>query len=54
MHHHYRSLGGWTFAFESYYELNITARLDTPAVQAMQKIIDPICMLNLKNKLLNN
>ncbi|CAF4295701.1 unnamed protein product, partial [Rotaria sordida] len=24
MHHHYRSLAGWTFAFNDYYDLNIT------------------------------
>ena len=41
MHHHYRSLGGWTFAFKDYYELNITANLDTPEFNALQNIVDP-------------
>ena len=31
LHHHYRSLGGWTFAFEPYYEapVNLTELLDS-------------------------
>ena len=44
MHHHYKSLGGWTFAFKPYYELNITAKLDLPGIQALQRIVDPMCM----------
>ena len=42
-HHHYKSIGGWTFAFGDYYELNITKKLDTPEFFAMQRIIDPYC-----------
>ncbi len=41
MHHHYRSLGGWTFAFKDYYELNITAYLDDPRMQELANIVDP-------------
>ncbi|KAK6175197.1 hypothetical protein SNE40_013710 [Patella caerulea] len=41
LHHHYRSLGGWTFAFSDYYSLNFTAQLDNPQTQAMADIIDP-------------
>lgn len=41
MHHHYRSLGGWTFAFNDYYETNLTRNLDSPRTQAMADIIDP-------------
>ena len=41
MHHMYRSLGGWTFAFSDYYEQNITRYLDHPNTQLMADIIDP-------------
>ena len=43
LHHYYRSLGGWTFAFNDYYALNFTADLDSPYIKAMADIIDPIC-----------
>ncbi|KAL3877581.1 hypothetical protein ACJMK2_035277 [Sinanodonta woodiana] len=42
LHHHYRSLGGWTFAFGDYYDLNFTSQLDNPNTQKMANIIDPI------------
>ena len=41
VHHQYRNLGGWTFAFEDYYDLNITAHLDDPLTLTMSEIIDP-------------
>ena len=41
MHHHYKSLGGWTFAFNDYHELNITGNMDTPEFNALQRIVDP-------------
>ena len=41
-HNHFRSLGGWTFAFNSYYVLNITANVDSYGIFALQKIVDPI------------
>ena len=44
MHHHYRSLGGWTFAFTDYIALNITGDVDEPNTQKMFSIIDPLCM----------
>ena len=40
--HHYRSLGGWTFAFKEYYELNLTERFTTPQFSKMMDIIDPL------------
>lgn len=43
MHHHYRSLGGWTFAFSDYLDLNITAYVDDPNMQKLAAIIDPYC-----------
>ena len=45
MHHHFRSLGGWTFAFKDYIDLNITAYVDDPKMQDLAKIVDPYCKL---------
>ncbi|XP_078610553.1 autocrine proliferation repressor protein A-like isoform X2 [Branchiostoma floridae x Branchiostoma japonicum] len=42
LHHFYRALGGWTFAFDDYYDINITARLDDPNFEKMAAIIDPL------------
>ncbi|XP_025076722.1 autocrine proliferation repressor protein A-like [Pomacea canaliculata] len=42
LHHHFRAYGGWTFAFNDYYELNFTGQLDNPNTQLMADIIDPI------------
>ena len=39
------NLGGWTFAFSDYHDLNITTKLDSPQFNAMQRIIDPLCIL---------
>ncbi|CAF0973466.1 unnamed protein product [Adineta ricciae] len=41
MHHHFRSLAGWTFAFNDYYELNITQYVDHPNLGKMGQIVDP-------------
>ena len=43
MHHHFRSLGGWTFAFKDYTDLNITGYVDDPRMQDLGKIVDPYC-----------
>lgn len=43
LHHHYRSLGGWTFAFADFHDLNITAHLDDAAFEDMAAIVDPRC-----------
>lgn len=40
-HHHFRSLGGWTFAFKDYYELNVTGDLDDPQTAQLTSIVDP-------------
>ena len=37
----YRAYGGWTFAFDDYLALNITANLDSPLLEKMAAIIDP-------------
>ncbi|XP_072043224.1 autocrine proliferation repressor protein A-like [Amphiura filiformis] len=42
LHHHYRSLGGWTFAFNDYYEEGITQFLDHPNTQMLADFIDPL------------
>ena len=42
LHHHYRSLGGWTFAFDAYYQVKFTADLDNPSTQKMATYIDPL------------
>ncbi|XP_059147483.1 autocrine proliferation repressor protein A-like [Physella acuta] len=42
MHHHFRSLGGWTFEFWDYYNLSITYDLDSPNIPLMQEVIDPL------------
>nr|XP_054762652.1 autocrine proliferation repressor protein A-like [Lytechinus pictus] len=42
LHHMYRSLGGWTFAFEDYYTENVTLYLDEPNTQKLADIVDPL------------
>ncbi|XP_077980688.1 autocrine proliferation repressor protein A-like [Glandiceps talaboti] len=41
LHHHYRSLGGWTFAFDDYYQEDITMEIDNPMTQQLFDIVDP-------------
>lgn len=41
MKHHYRALGGWTFAFKPYYEQNLTVELDNPRTKELAKLVDP-------------
>ncbi|KAK2145907.1 hypothetical protein LSH36_648g01071, partial [Paralvinella palmiformis] len=41
LHGHYESLGGWTYVFNDYYEVNLTRELDNPSVQMMMDHIDP-------------
>lgn len=43
MHHHYRLLGGWTFAFKDYLDLNVTAFIDDQVMQQLTDIVDPYC-----------
>ncbi|XP_059147518.1 autocrine proliferation repressor protein A-like [Physella acuta] len=45
LHHHYQSLGGWTFAFEDYYNLNVTLYLDSPNMPWLRAVIDPLTYL---------
>ncbi|CAL1541759.1 unnamed protein product [Lymnaea stagnalis] len=46
MHHHYRSLGGWTFEFEDYYNESVTYDLDSPNMPLMEAVIDPLTYSN--------
>ncbi|RMZ97242.1 autocrine proliferation repressor A-like [Brachionus plicatilis] len=46
LHKNFRSLGGWTFAFSPYYELNITKYVDSREIFELQKIVDPISYLD--------
>ena len=39
--HHYKSYGGWSFAFADYWALNLTLSFDNPKMQKMFDIIDP-------------
>ncbi|CAF3581131.1 unnamed protein product [Rotaria sp. Silwood1] len=41
LHHHYRSLVGWTFAFNDYFNLNITQYIDSEIFTQMAETIDP-------------
>ena len=43
LHHYYRSLGGWTYAFLSYYLVDFTSMIDRPATQMIEDLVDPIC-----------
>ena len=42
-----QSLAGWTFAFGSYYTLNITQFVDSPNMSKMADIVDPYSALKL-------
>ena len=36
MHHYMKSLGGWPFAFEDYFALNITQYVDDPRMELLR------------------
>lgn len=40
--HHYRALGGWSWALKDYYELNFTSYIDRPELVEMMEIVDPL------------
>ncbi|KAL4239702.1 hypothetical protein ACF0H5_000506 [Mactra antiquata] len=42
LHHVYRALGGWSFAFKSFYDVDITKNLDAPYTEQLGAIVDPI------------
>lgn len=37
-----QAYGGWTFAFKDYCEANITKYIDTPQLEALSKVLDPL------------
>ncbi|BFZ03768.1 hypothetical protein BsWGS_06807 [Bradybaena similaris] len=41
LHHHFRSLGGWTYAFADFYKVNITRFLDDPKFALILAFADP-------------
>jgi PhoPQ-activated pathogenicity-related protein len=41
LHHMYRNLGGWTFAFDDYFAFNFTGRIDDPGLIDLASIVDP-------------
>ena len=40
MHHHFRAYGGWSFALDDFYKMNVTDMLDDEKFQKMQDIVD--------------
>ena len=40
-HHQWKSYGGWTYALQDYYDMDIMTRLDIPEMQLLQTIVDP-------------
>jgi hypothetical protein len=49
LHHHFRAYGGWSFAFEDYWKMNVTMLLDDPKLQKMADIVD---MYEYRDKIL--
>jgi len=45
MVHHYRSLGGWSFAFFNYWTLGLTRYLNQPELLDLMEIVDPYTFL---------
>ncbi|CAL1541763.1 unnamed protein product [Lymnaea stagnalis] len=41
LHHHFRSLGGWSFALGDFQSVNITGQLDSPNMQKLLSVTDP-------------
>ena len=39
--HHYQSLGGWTYAFQDYWNMNITLYATDPVTEVIAEHIDP-------------
>lgn len=41
LHHMFRSLGGWTFAFEPYWSEDVCKYIDSPGLDEMAELVDP-------------
>ncbi|CAF1026861.1 unnamed protein product [Adineta ricciae] len=48
---HYRSLGGWTFAFYDYYVQNITRYMNSPSFDKLAQMVDPYSYIDRYNKM---
>ncbi|CAF3173165.1 unnamed protein product [Rotaria socialis] len=48
---HYRSLAGWTFAFNDYHEMNITRYMNSSAFDKLAAMVDPYSYLDRYNKM---
>ncbi|XP_071814910.1 autocrine proliferation repressor protein A-like [Apostichopus japonicus] len=46
LHHHYRSLGGWTLEFEPYWSESVTKYLDSPGLDEMAALVDPYAYID--------
>jgi len=46
LNHHYQVYGGWSFALKDYLDMNITNYLNTPKVDSLMSIIDPMSYLD--------
>ncbi|PIK49439.1 putative autocrine proliferation repressor protein A-like [Apostichopus japonicus] len=46
LHHMYRSLGGWTFAFEPYWSEDVCKYLDSPSLVELQELVDPYAYID--------
>jgi len=41
LHHMWRAYGGWTFAFQDYYAINLTSQIDSPQFEMLCQVEDP-------------
>ncbi|UJR29021.1 hypothetical protein I4U23_010238 [Adineta vaga] len=48
---HYRSLGGWTFAFNDYHAQNITRYMDNPSFDKLAQMVDPYAYFDRYSKM---
>jgi len=46
LHHHYKAYGGWSFAFDDYYNADITKDLDDPNMKLLSALVDPLAYVD--------
>jgi len=51
LHHMWRAYGGWTDAFQDYYNVNITSRFDSAEFEWLAQVVDPFYYLADKTRL---
>jgi len=49
--HHYQSLIGWSFAFNDYYQFNLTAKIHDKETQMLADVVDPITYKDILGKI---